>query len=120
MKDQLKNLLSEVLNRADLEPSERLRTKALGDDPAPIVVFDLGERGTFTLDLTRSRGAEFVDSGENENSNLRVVTDWDTLESIWTGRRDAVEAVRSGDLELDGSWRLAHGLQRYFDSSGGA
>ena len=113
--NQFQKLLKTLLERDDIPPRERLRTRALGGGPAPVVRFDFGDKGIFTLDLTES-GSEQLKAGSegSANPNLEVRVEWETFRGIWTRQIDPVEALRNGDLELRGSMRLAHGLQRYF------
>ena len=110
-------LLKKVAKEAAKKPKgERLRTKALGQDPDPIVVFELTDLGTYTLDLTRD-AAPFLSEEDNDNPSLRLVTDKATFASIWKRKELFWDAVTDGRMEFEGSTRLGHGLQRYFDEN---
>lgn len=96
-------------------PQERLQTRALGDDPDPIIVFEVdGE--IVTLDLTEEN-PPFWKEGDSDHANLRIITDWETLQAVVKGEVFGPEAMRDGRLRAHGSHRLMHGLQRYLEGS---
>lgn len=94
---------------------ERLQTRALGEDPDPVIVFEVdGE--VVTLDLTK-KDPPFWKDGESDESNLRIISDWETLKGIVKGNIFGPDAMRDGRLKAHGNQRLMHGLQRYLEES---
>jgi|SRR5690554_5658412 len=108
----LNDLAKEVVKKPI---SHRLKTRALGDDPAPIIEFELTDIGIFSLDLTRDE-APFIKKGRRADSNLRIVTNSNVFFAIWTGQLVAWKAMQRLELQIFGSMRLAHALQRYFNA----
>lgn len=114
MKDQLRELFAKLQREAAPKPpKERLWTRARGEDPDPIVVFEVDGVST-TLDLTKS-DPPFWQEGDSEDANLRIITDWETLKGIVKGDVFGPEAMRDGRLSTHGNQRLMHGLQRYLE-----
>jgi hypothetical protein len=110
----MQKLFAKLQREAVAKPQkERLQTWALGDDPEPIIVFEL-DKEVVTLDLTEDKPPLWKE-GASDKSNLRIVTDWETLKGIVKGDIFGPEAMRDGRLTAHGNQRLMHGLQRYFE-----
>ena len=104
---ELKNAL---VGQARRKPAaQRFQTRALGDDPAPIICFEIdGVR--HVLDFTQDE----PDANSTATPNFTVRCSWETLRAVWTRQIPAFDAMQEGSMEVEGSLRIGHALQRYF------
>lgn len=112
MMQNFSELKDALLSQARQKPvAERFRTRALGRDPAPIICFEVdGEPHIF--DFTQDEPA--LDSRATPSLTIRCT--WQTLRAVWNGQISALDAIADGSVELEGSLRIGHALQRYFTS----
>jgi putative sterol carrier protein len=98
-----------MFSRARSKPvDERFRTRALGGTPPAIIRFVIDD-DVHTFDFTQDEPAD-----TNAEPNLTIRCSWQDFRKIWTGKTPALEAIRLGVLEVEGSGRLGHALQHYF------
>ncbi len=111
---KLENLFGKLQQDIVKKPvKERLRTRALGGDPEPVIVFVV-DGAPYTLDLTDEK-PPFWKKGDAKRANLRVELDWETMKGVVKGEIFGVDAMRDGRIDVQGNQRLLHGLQRYFE-----
>lgn len=108
MKD-FNELKSKMFDRARLKPvDERFRTRSKGVDPPAIIRFEVDDK-IHTFDFTQADPSD-----SDAEPNLTVRCTWETLREVWTGQLAGLEAIRLGAVEVEGSLRLGHALQSYF------
>ena len=104
---ELKNAL--LAQARDKPVAERFQTRALGNDPPPIICFEIdGTR--HVLDFSQDK----PDAESLATPNLTVRCSWQTLRAVWTRQVPALDAIQNGAMEVEGSLRIGHALQRYF------